>query len=348
MWLVASPLLLVALGVGALMFWATRPGPGEGRLVTVSIPVASALEVSQVLADHGLVKRPWLFATYLSLSKWRVELEGGEHLLLDSLSPRDLVGQLARLKSRATTRVTLIEGWTHRDVARRLEAKGICTEAAFVAAVRDSDMLARLGLDADSAEGYLFPDTYDLHHDTSAETVLVTLVQSAKRQLGRLRAAHPAHFERLKELFGFSEREWVTLASILEKEAVDGEELPTIASVFFNRLTDPSFRPERMLQSDPTAAYGCLVEPERAASCEGFQGKIVPEMLRDSDNRYNTYRHPGLPPGPISNPGKAALLAVLQPAETDYLFFFADGKGRHTFTRTFDEHRESIRQRQRK
>ena len=69
------------------------------------------------------------------------------------------------------------------------------------------------------------------------------------------------------------------------------------------------------------------------------------EMLRDGDNRYNTYRHPGLPPGPISNPGKAALLAVLKPSETDYLFFFADGKGRHTFTRTFDEHRESIRQR---
>lgn len=300
-----------------------------------------------MLRDHGLIERPWLFATYLGLVRWRVELESGKHLLLDSLSPRDLVGQLARLKSRATTRVTLVEGWTHRDIARRLQAKGICAAEAFVDAVRDPDMLERLGIDADSAEGYLFPDTYELHHDTSADTVLITLVQNAKRQLGRLRAEHPAHAERLKELFGFTERQWITLASILEKEAVDSAELPTIASVFFNRLTDPGFRPERMLQSDPTAAYGCLVEPERAASCKRFQGKILPEMLRDGDNRYNTYRHPGLPPGPISNPGKAALLAVLRPSETDYLFFFADGKGKHTFTRTFDEHKKSIRQRKR-
>lgn len=295
-----------------------------------------------MLEERGLVDSAWLFSTYAALRQARLELEPGPHLLLDTLSPKDLVGQLARLGNRASQRVTLLEGWTHADIGKRLESSGICTEAAFSAAVQDGSLLERLGVPGETAEGYLFPDTYALHRNSNAETVLVTLVQAAKKQLEELRRENPGASERQAELYRFSEYHWVTLASILEKEAVDAAELPAIASVFFNRLTDPTFRPLRMLQSDPTAAYGCRFEPDRAASCKRFQGKIVPEMLRDADNRYNTYRHPGLPPGPISNPGRSSLLAVLKPDETNYLFFFADGRGKHTFTRTFDAHRAAI------
>lgn len=336
-------LLAGLIPVLGLVLWARQPGPGTGQLVRLELPDATPATAGRVLAERGLVSNAWLFSAYAALREFGLELEPGEHLLLDTLSPKDLVGQLARLKNRASQRVTLLEGWTHQDIGRRLEASGICSSEAFEAAARDEALLERLGVPGETAEGYLFPDTYDLHRNSDADTVVVTLVQATKRQLADLRQAQPDAGARMAEIFGFSEYQWVTLASILEKEAVAAEELPAIASVFFNRLTDPTFRPERMLQSDPTAAYGCRVEPDRAASCKRFQGKIVPEMLRDADNRYNTYRHPGLPPGPISNPGKASLSAVLAPAETDYLFFFADGKGRHTFTRTFDAHRAAIR-----
>jgi UPF0755 protein len=111
--------------------------------------------------------------------------------------------------------------------------------------------------------------------------------------------------------------------------------------VFRNRLSYPDFRPARSLQSDPTAAYGCLVDPT-LGSCRDYAGKILPTMLRDDQNPYNTYRHPGLPPGPIGNPGLRALEATLSPATTDYLFFVAAGNGRHTFSRTLEEHETAI------
>jgi UPF0755 protein len=114
-----------------------------------------------------------------------------------------------------------------------------------------------------------------------------------------------------------------------------------IASVFFNRLDSTDFKPPRMLQSDPTAGYGCALHPE-LDSCRGGSGHVTPEMLRDAANAYNTYRHAGLPPGPIANPGEAAITAVLAPASTDFLFFVGNGDGRHTFTRTFEEHRQGV------
>jgi UPF0755 protein len=114
-----------------------------------------------------------------------------------------------------------------------------------------------------------------------------------------------------------------------------------VASVFFNRLTDPEFRPLRMLQSDPTAAYGCLTLAASTPSCAGYRGQVTPAILRDATNPYNTYKNPGLPPGPIGNPGLLAIRAVLEPAQTDFLYFFARG-GKHTFTRTFAEHRQAI------
>jgi UPF0755 protein len=119
-------------------------------------------------------------------------------------------------------------------------------------------------------------------------------------------------------------------------------ELSTIASVFLNRLTDPGFRPLGRLQSDPTAGYGCLVDP-MLETCADFDGVITPAMLRDANNRYNTYRHAGLPPGPISNPGLAALRAVLLAPKTPYYFFVADGKGRHVFSETHEAHTEAVR-----
>ena len=141
--------------------------------------------------------------------------------------------------------------------------------------------------------------------------------------------------------YQWGEREILTLASMVEREAARTEERSVIASVFFNRLDSPDFKPHRMLQSDPTAAYGCALHPE-LESCRGGYAHVTPEMLRDAANAFNTYRHPGLPPGPIANPGEAAIIAVLAPANTDFLFFVGNGDGRHTFTRTFEAHEAAV------
>jgi UPF0755 protein len=118
--------------------------------------------------------------------------------------------------------------------------------------------------------------------------------------------------------------------------------------VFFNRLTDATFLPPKMLQSDPTAAYGCIFEPDESDACAAYEGKVTARMVRDRNNRYNTYRHPGLPPGPICSPGLDALIAVLEPEEHDYLFFVADGRGGHIFSRSFAEHEAAIQHQRRR
>jgi UPF0755 protein len=129
---------------------------------------------------------------------------------------------------------------------------------------------------------------------------------------------------------------------MIEKEAAVDEDRPLIASVFVNRLVDPEFK-TRKLQSDPTSSYGCVAFPDEApASCAEFNGKPTPAMNRDPKNRYSTYAHPGLPPGPISNPGARSLQAALDPPQTRFLYFVATGGGRHTFSETFDAHNDAV------
>ncbi len=239
-------------------------------------------------------------------------------------------------------KVAIPEGWTSFQIARRLAEKDICPDGAFVAATRDPELLAEFGIVGPSVEGYLFPATYEFAPGSDPDEVLRSLVREGRRRVGEIFARSEAGFRRLHDELGWGEGEVLTLASIVEKEAIVDEERPLIARVYLNRLTDPDFRPAKRLQADPTAGYGCLVSPGAARSCAGYDGRITPAMLRDSANRYNTYRHPGLPPGPIANPGAASITAVLEPADSDYLYFVAAGQGRHVFSRTFAEHKAAI------
>ena len=133
----------------------------------------------------------------------------------------------------------------------------------------------------------------------------------------------------------------MTLASMVEKEAVVDDEREVIASVFLNRLRDPSFKP-KYLQSDPTAAYGCKVMPKRLTSCRDSGGKVSPAVNRDRNNRYSTYVYEGLPPGPIANPGEASLRAVFNARPGSYLYFVAKGGGRHAFSETYEDHLKAV------
>ena len=340
---------LIRIGVALLVClaplwtWSVLAGPGDGHAFTVLVDKSATVDgLSELLVKRGALRSPRLFRAYWALLQPGFEFAPGEHLLNDSASPRGLAQRLARSAARSSRRVTLPEGFQSLQIGQRLEHAEVCTQAAFRNAVTDSVLLRELGVEGASIEGYLFPASYGLLVDSDAHGVVRVLVGEARKRLQKLYAAHPGRLEQLGSDFGFHEREVLTLASIIEKEAHLDDERPQIASVFFNRLRDPEFRPARMLQSDPTASYGCLVAGPEIPSCAGFKGSVTPALLRDAANPYNTYRHAGLPPGPIANPGEASIEAVLAPARSDYLYFVAKGGGRHNFSRTFAEHRGAL------
>ena len=338
-------LALLALCLSPLWIWSVSSGPGAGRSFAAQVHEGTTeADLSELLAARGALHSPRLFRAYLAILQPGFELAVGEHLLNDAASPRELAQRLARSAGRAAEHVTFPEGFHSLQIGQRLEHAGVCTLEAFRRAVNDPDLLRELGIEGASAEGYLFPASYGLKVDSDAREIVRVLASEAKKRLKNLISAHPGRLEQLTREFGFRERDVLTLASMIEKEAQVSDERPLIASVFFNRLRDADFRPARMLQSDPTASYGCLVAGAEIPSCAGFHGSVTPALLRDAQNPYNTYRHAGLPPGPIANPGEASIAAVLAPAQSDFLYFVAKGQGtgRHTFSRTFAEHREAL------
>lgn len=335
----------VIAGTATVLIWATLDTGAEDRAVFVTFRGAeSADETAVRLGELGLVSRPALFSIYMGWFAPSVHVAPGEHLLRTGLSPRRILQRLGRLPSRPSVKVSLPEGYTSFQMAERLQERDICAARTFVQATRDPALLQSLGVAGASVEGYLFPATYELMVDSDPSQIIRQLVAELRKRLVKIDARSKGGMSRLERQRSWKEHEVLTLASIIEKEAAVKEERPLIASVFLNRLDDPSFRPMGMLQSDPTAAYGCLAAPNLAPSCQSYVGRVTPEMLRDGANPYNTYRHPGLPPGPIANAGEDAILAVLAPAATSFLYFVADGHGRHRFSRSFEEHRRAIEQ----
>jgi UPF0755 protein len=154
---------------------------------------------------------------------------------------------------------------------------------------------------------------------------------------------HARELSRLKDKLAWSDRDVLTMASIVEKEAADPAERPRIAQVFINRLLSPTFKPKR-LETDPTIRYGCMVPVQKSIPCQQWdkRDRLHRAQLDDKDNPYNTYQHDGLPPGPIANPGKGSIEATLSPDGSEYYFFVAKDQRNHVFARTLDEHKKNV------
>lgn len=318
---------LAALGWLVIIYPQGR-GPGHGR--EHAVEVAPGMDVDALadrLADEQVITHPRVFAIYVRLLGGDEQLRTGEVLVTDDMSPRDVLQRIATGFGSATVRVTIPEGFHRFGIAARLERWGVCDADAFIAATEDRELLDDLGIEGSSAEGYLFPDTYRIEQDLDAEEVVRLLVENWQRRVGPIHDANGTGLADLEHTLGWGRHEALILASIIEKEAAVADERPTIARVFLNRLRDPEFRPQR-LQADPTVSYGCLAAPDAAPSCEGFERGITRAMLHDRANLYNTYRHEGLPPGPICNPGLDSIRAVLSPESHAYLYFVARGRGR--------------------
>ena len=241
-----------------------------------------------------------------------------------------------------TESITVPEGLRLPQIAGRIAGIAGHDSAAIAGLLAGVDAPTRWSLPGPTLEGYLFPDTYSLRDDLTPTEMIARMVASFRRRTNALMMEHATGATRLRDDLGFELDEIVALASVVEKEAAVADERPIIAGVFINRLRSPDFRPRR-LQADPTVSYGCRTAPERAPSCAGFDGRrITRAMLNDRQNPYNTYRHEGLPPGPICNPGLASLRAVLTAEPHDYLYFVARGGGRHTFSATLEEHNAAV------
>lgn len=274
--------------------------------------------VARSLEQAGLVRDARATEWYARLLGLDSRIQAGEYELSAAWSTRALLEHLSSGRVR-THPVVLPEGIRASEIALRMQQAGVADAQEFLALAMDPDFARGLGIEASSLEGYLYPETYRLPRDLEAQRVVRLLVEEFERVW--------SEFEQLERPRGMSRHEVVTLASIVEKETAAPEERPLIAAVFLNRL-DRGMR----LETDPTVIYGI---PD-------FDGNLRRIHLDDGSNPYNTYRLAGLPPGPIANPGRDALRAVIEPAETDYLYFVSRNDGTHHFSKSYREHTNAV------
>lgn len=285
-------------------------------------PGQSAADVVDRLAETGVVRDPFLLRTYLRYRGLDVGIQAGRYTLEGGQSLLELASVLHRAADSRYT-LTVIEGWRREQIAQALGSMELgFTPADFLAATRRPPPWD-VGGQTSTLEGFLFPDSYRLDPRWSAEDVARLMLETFSEKVDEdLRLAFTRQ--------GLNLLEAVTLASIVEREAVLVEEKPVIASVFLNRL-----RQGMKLQSDPTVQYALGWQPDGT----WWKSPLVLEELA-VDSLYNTYLYGGLPPAPIASPGLNSLLAVADPTETSYFYFRAacDGRGAHLFAETFEEH----------
>lgn len=319
-------------------------GPAEARVVISK--GMSLSEISRLLADKQLIRHPEWFRFYASERGVASKIRAGAYTLSAKMSPRQILDVLLSGAREPEVPVTIPEGKNLTEVAQLLENAGICKAAEAERLIRDPNYALSLGLSSGSLEGYLFPDTYRFPPGVPCTRVLPALVKRSLKVLGELKSQHFEGLRILNRQHKLGDREIVILASLVEKETGRADERPLIAGVFLNRMRLPTFKPHR-LETDPTIIYGCTVPIEKSEACKQFQGRIRRIHLQDPDNPYNTYTHEGLPPGPICNPGRAALAAVLAPDTTPYLYFVSKNDGSHKFSVTLEEHQAAVNKYQR-
>jgi UPF0755 protein len=238
------------------------------------------------------------------------------------MTPVAVIGKLARGETYERL-VTFPEGLTISEMAGAFEAQGLGPAPAFIEAARASARISHLDPGARDLEGYLFPETYAVPRRTTAAQVVRLMV-------GRFEESFTPELRREAAALGLTVRQAVTLASLVEKETARPEERPIVAAVYLNRL-----RIGMALQCDPTVIYALRL-------AGGYRGNLTRADLT-VDSPYNTYRYPGLPPGPIAAPGLASLQAAVRPASVDYLYFVSRNDGSHVFARTLAEHNQNVR-----
>ena len=317
-------LVLVAGAAGAFLYVrVNQPYRGyEGAEQFVEIPPgAGSVGIGDRLVDGGVIRDRSTYRMAVWMTGQGRHLKAGDYRFDRAMTPFEVIDKIAR-GDVYVIHVTFPEGLTMTEMAKLFESHGLGPASSFLEAAKDPAPIRDLDPAAHDLEGYLFPETYALTRRTDAATLVRLMVAAFNRAFTpELRAAAAARNRTV--------RQTVTLASIVEKETAKAEERPIVAGVYINRL-----RIGMPLQCDPTVIYAL----ERARA---YTGNLRRDDLQ-FDSPYNTYRYPGLPPGPIASPGKASLEAVVRPADVDYVYFVSRNDGSHEFARTLDEHNRNV------
>ena len=299
--------------------------PFQGFAKNAVVQIESGMTVAAIadkLQRQGVIASAEYFKRYYRMFFAGKKLKAGEYLFDGPLSMRQVIEKLDLGKA-ILYRVTVKEGLWIGETARVFEEAGLFPAMEFVAAAGNARLVRDLDPDALDLEGYLFPETYTVRRDITAREMAALMV-------GRFRQNFSNAFVWRARDIGFTPRQAVILASLIEKETANRDERFLVSSVFHNRL-----KQNMLLDCDSTIIYAL----KKAGS---YDGDLRWGDLK-SDSPYNTRRHRGLPPGPIANPGYASLEAALYPENTDYLFFVAKDAGSHYFSKTLAEHNRAVR-----
>ncbi len=314
-------LIFLFNGIGVVFYkFIISPVSSYDNPRIVNIPKGYVLsEVADLLKGEGLIRSVKGF-TFLSFLKGVVnKFKAGEYRLSPSMPPLEILDIITSGKV-VLYKVTIPEGYNIREIATLLEKKGMANRERCISLAHDKEFLLLIGIDADSLEGYLFPDTYYFGRGADERTILKKMVNTFEKKIA------PEFVKRAKEI-GLTMHQIITLASLVEKETGKDEERRLISAVFHNRL-----KKGLRLECDPTVIY----------VLKDFDGNLRKKDL-SIDSPYNTYRYLGLPPGPITNPGKASIKASLYPAESNHLYFVSKGDGGHQFSSTLKEHNRAVK-----
>ena len=318
--------LLGAVVLAGILFlalqgwWVLVPAPAlQAGPQVVEIPALLGLfEMAATLERAGVIRSPLGFVLLAALRGSARNLKAGEYEIPQNATTLLILSLLEEGRVKKHT-IRFPEGGTVEELARLLEAEGLAKAEEVKGLAGYPSFLRSLGIEAESLEGYLFPDTYHFIKRMTTEEMLARMVLRLREQLT------PDILARA-EARGLTLHQLLTLAAIIEKEAVVPQEQPLISAVFWNRL-----RRAMPLQADPTVQYA-VGKDRRALSRADLQ----------VNSPFNTYRFPGLPPAPIASPGKAAILAAIEPANAPYLYFVSTGGDRHYFSVTLEEHNSAV------
>lgn len=320
--LAALMVVIIVAGLAWIMYRVNQPYRGFTSPVFVEFERGtSSRSIAATLAEKGVVEQSWLFLAARGLRR-NVNLQAGEYKFDKAASPLQIISRLAR-GDIYYMELLVPEGYNIYEVADAVAKLGTMSAETFLAAAKDPAMIRDLDPEAPSLEGYLFPNKYRVYRHTTARQICRMMTGEFRERWKALNRTANVH-------------NVVTLASMVEREAKRPEERPLVASVFQNRL-----RIGMKLDCDPTTVYAALLENR-------YRGTIYKSDL-GNPSPWNTYQHPGLPPGPIANPGLSSIEAALAPADTPYLYFVAkaDGTGGHNFSVSLGEHTENVAKYQR-
>ena len=296
--------------------------PGDEQFVIVE-PGTGTAAIGRRLVEAGVVRDELAFRAALWWTGRSRDLQAGEYRFDRPVAAVDVIERIAR-GDVYTRRLTFPEGLTIPEMADIFEARGFGRRGAFVDAAKNVALIKDLDAEAVDLEGYLFPETYALPRDTPAERLVAMMVD-------RFRATYTDELRQRAAAAGLTTRQVVTLASLVETETAQAQERPMVAAVYRNRM-----KIGMPLQADPTVVYAM----QKAGT---YNGNIRRDDLA-MDSPYNTYRNPGLPPGPIAAPGARSLEAAVMPADVSYLYFVSRNDGSHVFSETLADHNRNVRE----